>query len=119
VPETNCAANSGASKCAGPRGSEQASLGKASSSFNLNGKRLKGSWVPVRMRSGRFKGKRNSWLLIKHRDEFARPGDGDALLAEDRSVTSGRPRAAISSAVRPDVPQPLSASSVEATCERS
>jgi bifunctional non-homologous end joining protein LigD len=40
-------------------------------------------------------GKRTNWLLIKHRDEYARPGDHDALLAEDRSVSSGRPMAAI------------------------
>jgi bifunctional non-homologous end joining protein LigD len=49
----------------------------------------------VRMKSDRFDGKRNNWLLIKHRDEFARDGDNDALLAEDRSVASGRTMAEI------------------------
>jgi bifunctional non-homologous end joining protein LigD len=39
--------------------------------------------------------KKNNWLLIKHRDEFARDSDGDALLAEDRSVASGRTMAEI------------------------
>ena len=36
-------------------------------------------------------GKRTNWLLIKHRDETAREGDGDALLSENAtSVASGR-----------------------------
>jgi bifunctional non-homologous end joining protein LigD len=72
-----------------------AALRKGELKFRLDGRRLRGSWVLVRMRSERFKGKRNSWLLIKHRDEFARPGDDDALLDEDQSVASGRTMAAI------------------------
>ena len=65
--------------------------------FTLEGDRLHGSWVLVRIKNDRYggNGKRTHWLLIKHRDEFARPGDHDALLAEDRSVASGRPMAAI------------------------
>jgi bifunctional non-homologous end joining protein LigD len=58
--------------------------------FTLDGSRLKGSWVLVRMRSDRKGGKRTNWLLIKHRDASAKPGDADALLEEDRSVASGR-----------------------------
>ncbi len=42
------------------------------------------------MRGDRFGGKRTNWLLIKHRDSSAKSGDGGALLAEDRSVASGR-----------------------------
>lgn len=63
--------------------------------FELQGERLHGSWVLVRMRGDRYGGKRTNWLLIKHRDDDARPEDHDALLAEDRSVASGRPMAAI------------------------
>jgi bifunctional non-homologous end joining protein LigD len=63
--------------------------------FALDGERLKGSWVLVRMRTPSFKGKRASWLLIKHRDAYARDGDSDSLLDEDRSVASGRPMAMI------------------------
>ncbi len=63
--------------------------------FRMEGERLHGGWVLVRMRNDRYGGKRTNWLLIKHRDEFARSGDHDALLAEDRSVASGRPMAAI------------------------
>ncbi len=65
--------------------------------FTLAGKRLKGSWVLVRMKHD-WKGsrsKRNNWLLIKHRDAHAVDGNGDAVLAEDRSIASGRSMAAI------------------------
>jgi bifunctional non-homologous end joining protein LigD len=58
--------------------------------IKFNGARMRGSWVLVRMRTDRFGGKRPNWLLIKHRDEFAMPGEGDALLHEDSSVASGR-----------------------------
>jgi len=47
------------------------------------------------MKHDRTGGKRTNWLLIKHRDEHAREGDADAVLAEDRSIASGRPMAAI------------------------
>jgi bifunctional non-homologous end joining protein LigD len=62
--------------------------------FTLEGKRLRGSWVLVRVRNWSG-GKRVNWLLIKHRDGFAHAGDDDALLAEDRSVASGRTMADI------------------------
>ena len=76
-------------------GSPEEALRKGELKFKLDGQRLKGSWVLVRMSGDKFKGKRNSWLLIKHRDEFAREGDGDAALEEDRSVASGRSMAEI------------------------
>ncbi|MBV8566724.1 MAG: DNA ligase D [Methylobacteriaceae bacterium] len=63
--------------------------------FRFAGKKLKGSWVLVRMKSDRLNGRRTNWLLIKHRDEFAREGDADALLGEDRSAASGRTMAQI------------------------
>ena len=57
----------------------------------LEGDRLHGGFVLVRMKHDRNGGKRNNWLLIKHRDEFAREGDADALLTENAtSVASGR-----------------------------
>ncbi|MFC0240067.1 DNA ligase D [Rhodopseudomonas telluris] len=58
--------------------------------FTLDGEKLHGSWVLVRMRHDRNGGKRTNWLLIKHRDEYARDGDGESVLDEDRSVASGR-----------------------------
>jgi bifunctional non-homologous end joining protein LigD len=58
--------------------------------FTLDGDKLHGSWVLVRMRHDRNGGKRTNWLLIKHRDEFAREGNANNILDEDRSVASGR-----------------------------
>src|SRR6202007_2656374 len=58
--------------------------------FTLEGEKLHGSWVLVRMRNDRTGGKRTNWLLIKHRDEYAREGEANNILEEDRSVASGR-----------------------------
>ncbi|HEV2675418.1 MAG TPA: DNA ligase D [Aliidongia sp.] len=63
--------------------------------FSLDGERLHGSWVLVRMKHDRTGGKRTNWLLIKHRDDHAKDGDADGVLAEDRSVASGRAMADI------------------------
>ncbi len=70
-------------------------LSKGDLKFTLHGTRLHGSWVLVRMKNDRTEGKRVNWLLIKHKDPEAREGDADALLAEDRSVASGRKMAEI------------------------
>lgn len=58
--------------------------------FTLHGDKLQGSWVLVRMRHDRNGGKRTNWLLIKHRDEFAREGKANNILDADQSVASGR-----------------------------
>ena len=58
--------------------------------FTLHGDKLHGSWVLVRMRHDRDGGKRTNWLLIKHRDEYAREGKANDVLDADRSVASGR-----------------------------
>jgi bifunctional non-homologous end joining protein LigD len=58
--------------------------------FTLHGDKLHGSWVLVRMRHDRDGGKRINWLLIKHRDQYAREGKANILLEADRSVASGR-----------------------------
>ena len=58
--------------------------------FTLYGEKLRGSWVLVRMRHDRSGGKRTNWLLIKHRDEFAKEGQANNILDDDRSVASGR-----------------------------
>jgi len=63
--------------------------------FTLDGDKLHGSWVLVRMRRDRDGGKRTNWLLIKHRDEFAKEGKANDILDEDRSVASGRSMAQI------------------------
>jgi bifunctional non-homologous end joining protein LigD len=58
--------------------------------FTLDGVRLHGSWVLVRLKQDRYQSKRTNWLLIKHRDAAARPGGTQALMELDRSVASGR-----------------------------
>ncbi len=58
--------------------------------FTLQGDKLRGSWVLVRMRHDRNGGKRTNWLLIKHRDEFAKEGKANDILDADQSVASGR-----------------------------
>ena len=63
--------------------------------FTLHGDKLGGSWVLVRMRHDRNGGKRTNWLLIKHRDEFAREGEANNILDADVSVASGRTMAEI------------------------
>lgn len=67
-----------------------AALKKGDLKFTLNGYKLKGSWVLVRT-SGRFPGARSgsgdrSWLLIKHRDDWA--GDVDITTFAPLSVKS-------------------------------
>jgi bifunctional non-homologous end joining protein LigD len=56
----------------------------------MAGKRLQGSFVLVRIRNNRGRDKRTNWLLIKHKDPYAEPGGTPALIAEDKSVASGR-----------------------------
>ncbi len=70
-------------------GDVDAALRKGDLKFTLAGGKLQGSWVLVRMRNDRERGKRNNWLLIKHKDDFDSK-DGEAVLEQDRSIASGR-----------------------------
>ena len=72
-----------------------AAIRKGELKFVVEGERLHGGWVLVRIKNRRPSDKKNNWLLIKHRDNFARDNDGGALLAEARSVASGRTMAEI------------------------
>jgi bifunctional non-homologous end joining protein LigD len=64
-----------------------AALEKGELKFRLDGEKLRGEWVLVRM--GKRRGEtRNPWLLIKHRDETARRHS--IADEEPRSVVSGR-----------------------------
>jgi bifunctional non-homologous end joining protein LigD len=71
-------------------GDPEKGFAKGDLKFTLHGDRLQGSWVLVRMRRDRDGGKRTNWLLIKHRDEYAREGEANDILENDRSVASGR-----------------------------
>lgn len=74
---------------------EQA-LAKGDFKFTLEGERLHGSFVLVRMRNDREGGKRTNWLLIKHHDDFSVEENGAAVLEKNAtSVASGRTMEAI------------------------
>jgi len=79
-----------------PEGNENIdeALRKGELKFVLAGDKLKGGYVLVRMKGDKFGGKRNNWLLIKHKDEWA-DSDGEAALRKDKSVASGRTMAQI------------------------
>lgn len=86
-----------------------AALKKGDLKFTLNGYKLKGSWALVRTRGWGGASKSESWLLIKHRDEWAGPIDiaefaplsvktewdfAEILAQEDPAIwTSNRPAA--------------------------
>ncbi len=64
--------------------------------FRLHGARMQGGWALVRMRARKGE-KRENWLLIKEKDDFA-GRSADALLNKyKRSVTTGRTMRAIAS----------------------
>jgi bifunctional non-homologous end joining protein LigD len=62
-----------------------AALEKGDLKFTLHGRKLKGSWALVRTR-GFGSSTKTSWLLIKHRDDFASSAD----------IAQEKPRSAIS-----------------------
>ncbi|KQW20739.1 ATP-dependent DNA ligase [Afipia sp. Root123D2] len=66
-------------------------LKKGDLKFALEGEKLHGEWVLVRMKHDRKGGKRTNWLLIKHRDKYAKEGKANSILDDDKSVASGRP----------------------------
>ena len=69
----------------------EAALKKGELKFVLEGEKLHGGWVLVRMKGDKFGGKRTNWLLIKHKDDWAKEGQGESLLEEqDQSAASGR-----------------------------
>lgn len=98
-------------------GGPEAGLAKGDLKFALDGKKLKGEFALVRLRSRRPGSKGNEWLLIKKRDAHAKPGwDADAFdwsvmskrslaqIAEDEGSatwTSSRPAAGAKGKIRP------------------
>ena len=66
-----------------------AALRKGDFKFTLAGQKLQGSFVLVRMKHDRERGKRNNWLLIKHRDEFAT--EDDAVASRTARLRPGAP----------------------------
>ncbi|MGH9312431.1 MAG: DNA polymerase ligase N-terminal domain-containing protein [Vicinamibacterales bacterium] len=86
---------------AGDDADVDAALKKGDLKFTLDGYKLKGSWVLVRT-GGRFGGgDGKSWLLIKHRDDWA--GDLDITEFAPKSVKSEGDFEDILAADNPDV----------------
>ena len=63
-----------------PLGDPHQELKNGNLKFRLHGKRLQGDWALVRMKD-RGKDRHHNWLLIKHTDAHAKPGEGEAYLA--------------------------------------
>jgi bifunctional non-homologous end joining protein LigD len=82
-----------------------AALRKGDLKMTLNGYKLKGSWVIVRTKGrwsgGSSGGSDRSWLLIKHRDDWA--GDVDIATFAPLSVKSGGDFAEILAQDNPDI----------------
>ena len=65
-------------------------LAKGELKFVMEGERMHGSWVIVRLKNDKPGRAENAWLLIKHRDEAAMEGDATGPTDDDRSVASQR-----------------------------
>jgi bifunctional non-homologous end joining protein LigD len=83
-----------------PVGDARRGLEKGELKFRVAGERLKGGWVLVHTR-GMSDGDENQWLLIKERDEEARPGEPDPWGPDDRSVSTGRTMDEIAAGAKP------------------
>lgn len=72
-----------------PVGDPHRGLEKGELKLRLSGERLEGGWVLIRTRGPKRDDERQ-WLLIKERDDEARPGETDPWSDDDRSVKTGR-----------------------------
>lgn len=73
-----------------PVGDPRQGLKAGKLKFKLFGEKLQGGWTLVRTR-GAGRADKPQWLLIKERDEIARPtANGDILIEQPASVATGR-----------------------------
>jgi bifunctional non-homologous end joining protein LigD len=76
-----------------PHGDPREGYAKGRFSFDLRGEKLQGSFSLFRMKSRSGGGRReeDNWLLVKKKDEFAKPlAEGDILVERPESVVTGR-----------------------------
>lgn len=93
-----------------PVGDPAAGIAKGDFKFVLSGTKLHGQWVLVRMKP-RPGEKRENWLLIKERDEFARGhAQYDILAEQPDSAATGRTMEQITAEGGPAQPAALDAS---------
>jgi bifunctional non-homologous end joining protein LigD len=79
-----------------PDGSVASGLTIGRLSFTLHGEKLKGRYSLVRMRG--TQGKREKWLLIKGRDEFAKRAEASAARAQPAATRKTAPRVSVTAA---------------------
>ncbi|NMC27669.1 MAG: DNA ligase D, partial [Syntrophomonadaceae bacterium] len=73
-----------------PLGDPQAGLSAGNLKFRLHGQKLRGSWALVRMKK-KSGDKKDSWLLVKERDAFARPEtDSDVSPSRRKGMAAGK-----------------------------
>ncbi len=73
-----------------PEGDPVADYRKGRLKFRLDGEKLQGSWMLVRMHGDRAGEDKENWLLVKEKDETAEPGSGEAVIERNpQSVASG------------------------------
>ena len=65
-------------------------LAKGELKFVMEGERMHGSWVIVRLKGDKPGKPKTAWMLIKHRDEGALKGNASGPTNDDRSVASQR-----------------------------
>jgi bifunctional non-homologous end joining protein LigD len=70
-----------------PQADVDEGLDKGLLKFALKGRRLKGKWVLIRLKS-KEDGDKNNWLLLKEKDEYSRNDDG--ISGFSTSVRTGR-----------------------------
>jgi bifunctional non-homologous end joining protein LigD len=73
-----------------PEGDPVAAYKKGNLKFQLDGEKLHGRWVLVRMGARNQEGEHENWLLIKEKDDTAVPGSDDAVVQQyPNSVETG------------------------------
>jgi len=66
-----------------PLGDAREGYRKGNLKFELHGHKLRGKWVLVRMKGGRYaSGKQEPWLLIKEKDDYVRPATEFSVVDE-------------------------------------
>lgn len=74
-----------------PLGDAERGLSEGYLKFELEGKKLKGTWALVRMHGRSDRSGRDNWLLIKEKDEYAREESDPAIVQEaPNSAVTGK-----------------------------
>ncbi|MFN4209765.1 MAG: DNA ligase D [Devosia sp.] len=98
-----------------PIGDPHQALADGDLKMKLNGQRMKGEWVLVHMKGRDTRRKsgpaRENWLLIKHKDDYAR--DKETLVSRfTKSVSTGRDLEGIAKGLKPKKQTTTAASAV-------